>query len=277
MSKKITDKIKEILTPEDLKIFEGAMEQMVSERVEGKVSLIEEELKNKYDTIAEEYVEKQVAEKLETEKAELVESYDAKLNNLEKKIVSKLDSFIEHVIKEQISDEAINAIAINEVTSPIVDGIKKVFSENYVQLDENTEGVIKESESKIKDLEEKYSAEINKNLQLEERLEKTAIYLIISEKTEGLVPSQKQRVVNMFKDKPFSEVESKIDDFVAIVKEAKKAPKKDEKKDEKKNESVSTPDSVIAEGDHIDENKKIITESKDEVKPSLGASANRFM
>ncbi len=275
MSKKITDKIKELLTPEDLQTFEEAIESMISERVGAKVSLMEEEMKTKYDTIAEEYVEKQVAEKLEAEKAELMESYDAKLNSLEKKVVAKLDSFIEHVVKEQISDEAIKSIALNEVTSPIVDGIKKVFGENYVELDSNTEATIKESESKISDLETKYSESLDKNMKLEERLEKTATYLLISEKTEGLTVSQKKRVVNMFKDKAFDEVKEKIDDFIGIVKESNE---KKEEKAEETTEEKTIVDEIVAEGDTIEETKVIVEDVDDaEVTPKLGAASQKYL
>lgn len=49
----ITDKIKEILSEEDLKVFEEALEKMINEKVGEKVSLKEEELKQKYEEISE--------------------------------------------------------------------------------------------------------------------------------------------------------------------------------------------------------------------------------
>ena len=112
MSKKITDKIKEMLTPEDLKVFEAAIEKMVATRV----GLIEEEIKNKYDALAEEYVAKKVAEESEKSKASLIEEYDAKLKNIEQKVVTKLGSFLDHVIVEQISDDTITKLEIGRAS-----------------------------------------------------------------------------------------------------------------------------------------------------------------
>ena len=172
-TKKITDKIKDILTPKDLQIFEAAVESMVKE----KVALAEEEMKTKYDTIAEEYVSKQVAERLETEKAQIVEDYDLKLESLEKKIVTKLDSFLDHVIAEQISDETLEKIALNEVALPVINGIKKIFSENYVELDTDGSKLIEEAQKAKTDIEKQLSESLQKNMELEERLEKTATYL----------------------------------------------------------------------------------------------------
>lgn len=267
MSKKITDKIREILTPKDLEIFESAIETMVKE----KVALAEEELKTKYDDLAEKYVAKTVSEKLESEKAKLVEEYDTKLESLEKKIVTKLDSFLDHVISEQISDETLEKIALNEVSLPVIDGIKKVFSENHIELQSEGTKMIEEAQKAKTDLEKQLSESIAKNMELEERLEKTATYLLISEKTEGLTDTQKKRVVKMFKDKSFDEVKDKIDTFVEMVKETV------EKKEEKVEESTEhkTVDAVITEEDHIEEpKKKVVTEEKEF---TYTETANRYL
>jgi len=215
---KVTDKIKEILTEGDLKIFESAVEKMVSERV----SLKEEELKSKYEAISEKYVTEEVAKRLDVEKANLIEDYDSKLTNLESKIVAKLDTFFDHVIAEQISDQMIEKIAVNEVLSPVIDGIRKVYSENFIELNSDGSKKLLEADSKIKKLQSQLSESMSKLMNAEERLEKTATYLLISEKTEGMKVSEKQRVLKMFKDKHFTEVKNKIDTFVEIIQEGTK-------------------------------------------------------
>lgn len=272
--KKITDKIKENLTPEDLKVFEEAVDNMVKEKVDERVSLREEEMKAQYDKIAEEYVAKTVAEELEKEKAKIVESYDAKLNTLEKKIVTKLDAFMEHVISEQISDEAIEKIAMNEALLPVVDGVKKVFAANHIEINSDGEKVVKEATQKAEELEGQLSEQIAKNLELEERLENTASYLLIAEKTSGLTESQKQRVVKMFKGKNFEEVKEKIDTFVEMVKESsEKKVVKEDKKEEK-----PTVDEVIDEKDTLKEEKKEVpVKPEDTDKNELVETANRWV
>ena len=283
MSKNITQKIREMLTPADLKMFEGAIESMINDKVKGKladmVALKEEELKTKYDTLAEEYVAKQIDARLDSEKASLVESYDKKLNLLEKKVVSKLDSFLDHVITEQISDEAIEKLAINEVTLPVVSKIKSIFAENHIELKSDGEAIIKEATDKSATLEKQLSESIAKNMELEERLEKSATFILMSEKTEGLTATQKQRVVEMFKDKHFNEVEKKIDNFVELIKEGESVVSKKKTAVIKKKKI----NDVIAEGDAIIEKpiakkiKKVIKEDEEFQIPSLNESANRLL
>ncbi|MFW6219670.1 MAG: hypothetical protein ACOCZ5_00075 [bacterium] len=283
MSKNITKKIREMLTPEDLKIFEGAIESLINDKVKSKlndmITLKEEELKNKYDTLAEEYVQKEIEKRLVSEKASIVESYDKKLNLLEKRVVSKLDSFLDHVITEQISDESIEKLAINEVTLPVIDKIKSVFAESNINITSDGEKTIKESEESIKSLETQLSESIAKNMELEERLEKSAVFILMSEKTDGLTNSQKNRVIEMFKDKHFDEVEKKIDGFIELIKEGDTSVSK-KKTSVIKRKKIND---VIAEGDNIEVEpktkkiKKIITENDQTNEYTLSNAANAYL
>lgn len=278
MSKKITQKIKDLLTPEDLKIFESAIDSMITDRVNKKVGsmaeLKEEELKKKYDGIAETYVTEEVEKRIGEEKAKLIESYDKKLNVLEGKIVAKLDSFLEHVIIEQISDEMLEKLAINETLLPVVNSIKDVFMKNHIEINSEGEKMVKELTEKSENTENELSESIAKNMELEERLEKSAIFLLISEKTNSLKNSDKKRVVEMFKDKKFDEVEKKIDDFVTLIKEG------DEKKTKKVNSSKKNTDDVISEGDGLDDEKKTVINEED-IEDDLGNKmtniANKYL
>lgn len=254
----ITDKMKEFLTESDLQVLESAIDQKIAEGVKVKldesvnerVTLIEEELKKKYEKIADKYVTEEVEKRVTEEKAKLVESYDEKLDNLETKVVSKLDAFFEQVISEQISDSVIEKLAINEALQPIVEGIKKVYVENFVELGSDSSKKLAEKDEQIVKLQKQVSESIEKLMESEKRLEQTATYLLISEKTEGMLDSEKKRVLTMFKDKSFKEVEGKIDTFVTIIKESAK-PIAGKKIVEKK----KILDESIDHNDHVDAKK----------------------
>jgi len=224
MSKNITQKIRELLTPEDLKVFENAVDSMIEEKTEAKLSnliqLKEEELKTKYASLAEEYTSKEVEKRLTEKKAKIVESYDKKLSLLEQKVVTKLDSYLDHVISEQISDEMLEKVAINETLQPVVEGIRAVFSGNHLKLNSKAQATIDSLTKAVEEIKGELSESIEKNIQLENKLEKSAVYLLISEKTNGLKKSDKQKVVEMFKSKEFDEVEKDIDNYLKLIKES---------------------------------------------------------
>lgn len=282
MSKKITQKIRELLTPEDLKVFESAVETMIQSRVDEQISNIAElkeaELKKKYDTVAEEYVSKVISEKMTKEKADLVESYDNKLALLEEKIVTKLNSFLDHVISEQISDEMLEKIAINETLAPVVEGIRSVFSDNHLKLDSKAKATIDSLTAEKDALQGQVSEGIEKSMQLESQLEQSAIYLLISEKTNGLKKSDKQKVIEMFKEKSFDEVEKNIDNYLGLIKESVKPSKKKVMSEETK-KSVQEKVESVNEGAEVKTEKKPVADkaiNEHEI-PSLSDYANKYL
>jgi len=281
MSKKITQKIRELLTPEDLNVFESAVEDMIQDRVNeqlsSKIQLKEEELTKKYDTVAEQYVSKVISEKLTEEKARLVESYDNKLSLLEEKIVTKLDSFLDHVISEQISDEMLEKIAINETLAPVVEGIKSVFSANHLKLDSNANAVINSLKEEVATLKNEMSESIDKGMKLESQLEQSAIYLLISEKTNGLRKSDKQKVIEMFKEKSFDDVEKNIDDYLDLVKESTRSSKKKVVVERKK--SVQDKVQSVNEGTSSKTRKKPVADKTldEQTIPTLSDYANKYL
>ena len=262
MENKITDKIKEVLTPEDLKLFEGSMSKLVSDAV----ALRESEIKAEYDDLSEKYCAKRIAEETEAVKSTLIEEYDTKLENLEQKVVARLTSFIDHLVTENAVEETIEKIAISEVASPIVDKIRKVYAEHFISLDTEGSTQIKESVETVKKLQKQLSEAISDKMNLQEKVDKTAGYLLISEKVGGLNESHKERVVKMFKDKKFEEISEQIDNFIGLIKESKVTPVKTEQK--------KTMESIISENDGTVVEKKVIKESVDN---SLVGYAQRFL
>lgn len=278
MSKNITQKIRELLTPEDLKIFEGAVESMIEDKVQSKLSdliqLKEEELKVKYDALAEAYVKKTVSEMMISKKAKLVESYDKKLALLEQKVVTKLDSYLNHVISEQISDAMLEKIAINETLMPVVEGIRAVFSENHLKVNSSAQSAIDSLNTEISSIKSELSESIDKRIMLETELERSAVYLLIAEKTNGFKRSDKQKVIDMFQNKEFDEVDKNIDNYLGLIKES--ASIKSNKITSKT--TVKQKPKSVNEGVVIDAKKESAkTDLNESESPTLSDIANRFL
>jgi hypothetical protein len=278
MSKNITQKIRELLTPEDLKIFEGAVESMIEDKVQSKLSdliqLKEAELKVKYDALAEAYVKKTVSEMMIVKKAKLVESYDKKLALLEQKVVTKLDSYLNHVISEQISDAMLEKIAINETLMPVVEGIRAVFTDNHLKINSKAQSAIESLKTEMNGIKSELSESIDKRIMLETELERSAVYLLIAEKTNGFKRTDKQKVIDMFKDKEFDEVDKNIDNYLGLIKESTSI--KSNKITSKT--TVKQKPKSVNEGVVIDAKKEPVKQDLNESEmPTLSDIANRFL
>jgi hypothetical protein len=231
MSNKVIDKVKELLKEEDLKELETLIESLVDE----KVALKEEELKKNYEKINEEYVAKVLAEETEKIKVQLTEEKNKEVEILENTIIEKLDAFLDNEITQNINEETITEAARNEINDPIVEGIKKLFAENFVELDSEGSSLLKQAKLELESLQTENSKLIEEKTELSVTAEKAATTLLLKDKTTGLTDEQTIRVKTLFEGKSFDEVHEKIDTFIdsLIVEEAKVANEvgKDEKKE----------------------------------------------
>jgi len=213
----IKEKLKGMMSEAEIASFEASVQTLINEQVESRLATEIDSIKKKYDTVAEEYCKKTISEGIEAERTKLIADYDQKILVIEDKVTKGFDLFLEQEILPQISDETITKIAINEAFSPIVAGIKKVFEENYIAIDTEGSSLLSEAKQEIVDLNKQLSESIAEKMALNERLEKVAKFLLISESTNGLNDAQKGRVKDMFESKSFEETEDKIKGFVEFL------------------------------------------------------------
>jgi hypothetical protein len=217
----IRKKLGEIgMSADDIKTFESSVEKMINEQAEARVVSESTRLQKKYDIAAEEYCNKMIAEGVETAKAELIKEYDAKVDQLDVAVEKTLDTFLESEILPQISDEIVGKLALNEAFAPIVNGMKALLENNFVAVDSDGSKLLSEAKQEILKLKKDASDAMAKNIQLNERLEKTATFMLINEKCEGLSKDSKKRVVAMFEGKSFDETENRISEYVEFLVES---------------------------------------------------------
>ena len=212
----ITEKLKDVLSTDDLAKIQETITSMVDEAVLEKVEV---ETK-RVELLAEEYVEKQVAEGMEAKTQELIAEYDERLDSLESEIVENLDKFLDMEISEKISDDLIKKIAVNETYEPIVEGIKSLFESQFMDLDVEGAKVLQASEDKLASLEESTSTHIAEKLELADEITDLKRSLLISEKVQDLTVSEKARVAKFTESRTFAELSEGIDEIVKVVTES---------------------------------------------------------
>jgi hypothetical protein len=212
----IIAKLKGILTEEDLTKLENLMKRMISESVEEKVS----KAKSEMAVLQEEFINKQVEEKLVTEKALLEESYNLKYESFENNIKEKLSLFLEAEVSTKISDEMVSKIAMNEIYEPVINGIMNVLEEKYVAVDAEGYKMMADAKEEIERLEKVISGTVQEKMTLTEQNNSLKAKLLIEEKTFGLNEEQKKQVTMMFESKGFDDITKGIDSFIDNVIEA---------------------------------------------------------
>lgn len=255
---KIMEKLKEVIPEEDLTSIKDQVSLIINEEAKKRSDVLVEEKTKEIQTATEKFIE----EAKEEFKKELTKDYDLKLEQLEEKLIADLDQLIDLEIKENISDELLTKIAVNETLEPVINGIKKVFSDNHLELDIEGTGIVKKLQEDKTNLEKQLSESIAEKMTLNEEkttlsttLEKISVKSFITEKVDGLKDEQKERIVKMFESKSFAEVQDQIEGMIDLVIKEENEHKEPESKE------------TIVEDDGIkQEKKKVIKEEYSAIK-----------
>jgi len=149
-------------------IFEAA--------INSKISEIYESLEARYET--------QLVEQVEEIKSELTE---------------RVDSYLEYVADEWLQE---NALVVEqglktEMTESFLQGMKGLFEDHYVSIPEDKYDVIESMVDKLDEMETKLNEQIERNIALNQRLAESVADVILSDVSEGLATSQKDKLASL--------------------------------------------------------------------------------
>jgi len=266
------DQISE-LTEENRDVLSEKLDKLLEARVDAKVKfqteVIEEDAKEKYQTLLKEATtkfegglkktEEKAFEKAAQYKTKLQESLKATVKDITEKkeseaaaykktMVEKLDKYLNYELDRRIPDTYVEEAAKAAIFEPMVSGIKKIMEENGIKLDEENFGIIRDARKEIIKTREEMATAIKENMELADQLKDHKRTMKISEVCEGLTDAQRERASKLLEGCDVDEIDGKfgaIRDFIIEGFDVKKDPKKDLKKGEEEvNEEEGDDDSV---------------------------------
>ena len=128
--------------------------------------------------------EKTLTEHLETVKSELLE---------------RTDSYLEYVSDEWLKENAIEVEhgLKTEMTESFLQGMKSLFEDHYVSIPDDKYDVLESMVNKLDDMEEKLNEQIDRNVALNKRLSESTSDGILSDVSEGLAVTQKDKLASL--------------------------------------------------------------------------------
>ena len=166
---------------------------------------LSEEFQEKARTIFETAIKSKVAEI----KEELQETYEnalvEEIEVIKQGLVERVDAYLEYVADEWIQE---NALAIEhglktEMTESFLQGMKGLFEDHYVSIPEEKYDVIESMVDKLDEMEEKLNEQIERNVALNRRLAESVADVILSDVSEGLALSQKDKLASLAENVEF--------------------------------------------------------------------------
>ena len=203
---------------------------------------LSEEFREKAKTIFEAALKSKVTELREAMEAH----YEAKLveevEGMKGELVERVDSYLEYVADEWIQENALQVERglRTEMTESFLEGMRGLFEEHYVSIPEDKYDVVENMVDKLDEMESKLNEQIEKNMSITKSLSEATGGNILSDVSEGLTTSQKEKLASLAEGVEFESEES-YKEKLETLKESyfKTSPKRSES--EVLNEEAATP------------------------------------
>jgi hypothetical protein len=200
-------------------IFEG---MDLSEEFKGKISLVFEAAVNeaatiKVNAVAESF-EAELNEAIASVEAELKEEMETALSESIDEIVENLDSYLDYVVAEWMSEneKAIESGIKVEMAESFMEGLKGLFYEHNVEIDEESFDVVAELEEQIAEAYAAADKAINESLTLAEEVKILRAEQIFNELAEGLTDIEAERLRVLSEKLDISDIEGFASDLTTL-------------------------------------------------------------
>ena len=171
---------------------------------------LSEEFQDKARTIFETAIKSKVSELKEELSVEFEKALTEEVASIKEEIEDRSDAYLEYVAQEWLEE---NQLAVEhglktEMTESFLGGMKSLFEDHYVTIPEEKYDVINSMVEKLDEMEDKLNEQINKNVALTKRLSESTADVILSDVSEGLAVSQKEKLATLSESVEFDSEET---------------------------------------------------------------------
>ena len=205
LRKKMEEAIKESEETKEEEEVVAEQEEVIEVNVEDDINALiageelSEDFQEKARTIFEAAINSKVSiikEDLEKEYAKVLQE---EIDSTKIKLTERVDSYLEYVAGEWLEE---NSLAVEqglkaEMSESFLTGMKSLFEEHYVSIPEDKYDVLESMVNKLDDMEEKLNEQIDKNVGLTKRLAESKSDGILSDVSEGLAVTQKDKLASL--------------------------------------------------------------------------------
>lgn len=189
-------------------IFEG---MDLSEEFTSKVTLVFEAAVNEAATAKAEVV---IAEQIEALEAEMNESVETAIDG----IVENLDSYLDYVVEEWMTENelAIEAGIKVDIAESLMAGLKGLFEEHNIDIDDETLDVVGGLEEEVEELKAEANKAIIENVELKKAIAEAKATEVFAEMAEGLTLVEQERFKVLSEKLSFDDVDSYKSDLATL-------------------------------------------------------------
>ena len=251
-----TDAGKPVPTAEDVETVEEiVVESSIESIIEGED--LSEEFKGKIALVFEAALSEEVAKRTLSIKEELEQSLETELSEAVEtrmgEIVENVDKYLDYVVSEWTKE---NEIAIEsgikvEMAESLMGGLRSLFTEHNITVEEESVDVISTLETKVSDLEVSANDLVSENIDLQREISSFKAEKVFDELSEGLSDNQVERLKVLSEKLDVEDLES-YSENLQVIKES----------------FFSDKPLTESQGDVQEESDEIILEEQEATKPT---------
>ena len=132
--------------------------------------------------------------------------------------LKNLENYLDYIVAEWMEENqvAFEAGIKVEMAESFMEGLKTLFYEHNVEIDEETIDVVADLEEELAEMEAKANAAINESIELAEEVKVLRAAQVFNEMTEGLTTTQVERFRILSEKLNFEDLESYQDDLATL-------------------------------------------------------------
>ena len=193
----------EVVAEEEIAISEIDIEEDVTALLNGEE--LSEEFQSKARTIFEAAIRNKVAIVKEELQAQYEEKLVEELASVRTSLSERVDAYLEYVADEWMAE---NAIAVEhglrtEMTESFLSGMKSLFDDHYVSIPDEKYDVVESMVEKLDEMESQLNEQIERNVALNSRLSESVSETILSDVSEGLAVTQREKLASLAENVEF--------------------------------------------------------------------------
>ena len=182
--------------------------------VESEATL-SDEFKAKAETIFEAAIKSKLGEEIDRLEEKYNEELAEEVESTKADLVEKVDNYLNYVVESWMEENklAVQSGLRTEIAENFMSSLKDLFEESYIEVPEAKVDLVDEMADQVSELEESLNATTAKNIEMIEELETLKREKVIREASEGLAETQVEKLTSLAESIAFESAE----DFAAKV------------------------------------------------------------
>ena len=182
---------------------------------------LSEEFKAKATTIFEAAVVSRLNEEVERVHNEYAATLSEEVEAVKTQLAEQVDEYLTYAVQSWIDANQLQVESglKSEIAESVVEGLKKVFLENHIEVPEEKIDVVDSMASELDSMEAKLNEQIDKNVELTAQVGALVKNGSVNELAEGLASTEREKLVGLAEGVEFENEES-FRNKVAMLKES---------------------------------------------------------